>query len=136
MSDASNSVFSLQESLIVCGRDLSASRAPFCWEALSDERVQYAVGIIALEGDESVHADQWECHPAGDEVLSVLEGRLLVSVDCEDTLESVVVDKGKAFIVPRGHWHRLRVLEPGLMMFFTPTVGTTVRPRPARSEIA
>jgi mannose-6-phosphate isomerase-like protein (cupin superfamily) len=71
--------------------------------------------------------DHWECHPEGDEILCVLEGRLLDAVNRDGDTQEAVIEKGQAFIVPRASWHHLRVLEPGRLLFFTPTSGTALR---------
>jgi mannose-6-phosphate isomerase-like protein (cupin superfamily) len=42
-----------------------------------------------------------------------------------------VIAQGQAFIVPRGCWHRLSVLEPGRLVFLTPTAGSERRPHDA-----
>lgn len=87
------------------------------------------LGINDFSDDDSVHADHWECHPEGDETLCVLEGRLLVVIEQEDDTRQVVIEKGQTFIVPRACWHRLQVLEPGRLLFFTPAAATELRPR-------
>jgi mannose-6-phosphate isomerase-like protein (cupin superfamily) len=45
-----------------------------------------------------------EMHPDGDELLVVLDGRIVV--ECDGTL-AVTVEAGQAHIVPRGIWHRV-----------------------------
>ncbi|HEY1707602.1 MAG TPA: cupin domain-containing protein [Rhizomicrobium sp.] len=45
-----------------------------------------------------------EMHPDGDELIVVLDGRIVVECDGE---AAVTVDAGQAHIVPRGVWHRV-----------------------------
>jgi mannose-6-phosphate isomerase-like protein (cupin superfamily) len=120
--------FSLQESLIAYSRDKGAAPVPRSPAAFGDAAVNCLLGTVDFADDASVHADHWECHPDGDEVLCVLEGRLLAAVDRHGTTEEAVIGRGQAFIVPRRSWHRLRVLEPGRLLFFTPRAGTVLRP--------
>lgn len=121
--------FSLLDSLIAYGDDKRVARVSQTLAALHhDAAVSSILGIFSFSDDDSVHADHWECHPAGDETLYVLEGRLLVAIDLDGVTEEVVIEKGQAFIVPKASWHRLRVLEPGRLLVFTPRAGTTLRP--------
>jgi mannose-6-phosphate isomerase-like protein (cupin superfamily) len=85
-------------------------------------------GVVDFVDDDSIHADYWERHPAGDEILCVLEGRLIASVDGEGGAEEAVIEAGQVLIVPRRRWHRLQVLEPGRLLFFTPAAGSQLRP--------
>jgi mannose-6-phosphate isomerase-like protein (cupin superfamily) len=120
--------FSLQDSLIAYGPDKGAAPLPRSPAAFGDAAVNCLLGTVDFTDDESVHADHWECHPDGDEVLCVLEGRLLAAVDRDGATEEAVIGRGQAFIVPRASWHRLRVLEPGRLLFVTPRAGTALRP--------
>lgn len=120
--------FSLRDSPIAYRDDKSAFRITQPQAAFRDAATGCMFGIAAFADDESVHADRWERHPAGDEILCVLEGRLLVVVDHHGTNECAVIEEGQAFVVPRAHWHRLQVVEPGRLLFLTPPAGTTLRP--------
>jgi len=119
--------FSLRDTLISYSDDRRAARLPRSRDG--HERMQdgCTLGVVAFHDDRSVHADCWECHPAGDEVLCVLEGRLLVTPDRGGATEDAVIGQGQAFIVPRRTWHRLLVLEPGRLPFLTPRAGARRR---------
>ncbi|HEY8509904.1 MAG TPA: cupin domain-containing protein [Steroidobacteraceae bacterium] len=133
--------FRLQDNLIAYGHDFHVVHAAQSLaelraqsrDALPDEKIRSVLGIFEFYDDESVHADHWECHPTGDETLCVLKGRLLIEIDFDNAIESAVLGKGQAIIVPRGRWHRLRVVDPGRLLFFTPAAGTTLRPVAARA---
>jgi hypothetical protein len=45
---------------------------------------EWLVGIKAVASDADVHGDVWERHPAGDEMLCVLEGRVVVTLMAEE----------------------------------------------------
>lgn len=119
--------FLLQENLIVYGDNKQADQIPQTRMALEEIADGNLMGVMAIIDDDSVHADYWECHPDGDEVLLVLEGRLTVVIDGE-VETTVTLEENQAFIVPRGKWHRLKVLEPGKLLFFTPVAGGELRP--------
>ena len=70
----------------------------------------------------------WERHPAGDEMLCVLEGRIVLTLMDEDGAEAdVLLDARRSAVVPRGVWHRLHVACPGKILFVTPGQGSEHR---------
>lgn len=74
-----------------------------------------------------------ESHPDGDELLYVVTGRVDVVVDDGDAARTGdemhhFVGPGHAFVVPRGAWHRIHVIEPALMIHLTPGPGGGYRP--------
>lgn len=73
----------------------------------------------------------WEVHPAGDEMVVLISGKvkLLMRVNGED--ESVTLQTpGEYIVVPRGTWHTAKVAEPTNMLFITPGEGTLNEPTP------
>src|SRR3989442_4599084 len=66
----------------------------------------------------------WERHPAGDELLHVLEGEADVVSLTEDGPGRSRVRAGSIFICPRGLWHQLLPRSPLSMLFATPGEGT------------
>ena len=106
----------------------SALTLPFQIPPKGDRVIDRVMGIVDVIDDASVHADFWEIHPAGDEILLLVSGRLGVTVAPEGRPEiSVDIGPGEAFIVPRATWHRLQVIEPGRMLFCTPGARSEVR---------
>jgi mannose-6-phosphate isomerase-like protein (cupin superfamily) len=83
----------------------------------------YSIGVIPnLEGP-SPH--QGELHPDGDELLYLVSGAIEVILDDGDeeaigTETSIVLRGGDAFIVPRGVWHQINVIEPAYFVHVTP----------------
>ncbi|MQA17205.1 MAG: cupin domain-containing protein [Pseudonocardiaceae bacterium] len=71
----------------------------------------------------------WERHPAGDEVVICLSGRMTVTRVIGGTTDPVDLTLGEAMINPRGVWHVVDVHEPGQLMTITPGAGTEHRPR-------
>lgn len=123
-----NAPFKMQDSIIAYGVDGRASRVEQPLETLEESAFSHLVGVITFTDDESVHANHWEIHPGGDEILYVLEGRLLAVIERDGGAEQAVIVAGQGFVMPRASWHRLKVLEPGRLLFFTPTEGIALRP--------
>ncbi|MGE0800428.1 MAG: cupin domain-containing protein [Lautropia sp.] len=117
--------FELDGNLIALGGDNAAAEVPFRIPPDDPAAIDRLVGIVDFADDESVHADHWEIHPDGDEVLCVLAGRLLATVEQPNLPErEVELGEGQALIIPRATWHRLQVLAPGRLLFLTPPGGS------------
>jgi mannose-6-phosphate isomerase-like protein (cupin superfamily) len=70
----------------------------------------------------------WERHPAGEEVVVLLTGRLDVVQELDGEEVTTPLVPGEALINPIGVWHRSVVHEPGSALFITPGLGTEHRP--------
>jgi uncharacterized cupin superfamily protein len=70
----------------------------------------------------------WERHPAGDEIVYLLSGRVDVVQDRDGVEVTIPLRAGEAMINPKGTWHRGVVHEPGSALFITPGFGTEHRP--------
>jgi mannose-6-phosphate isomerase-like protein (cupin superfamily) len=66
----------------------------------------------------------WEMHPAGDEVLVMLEGRMTLILQRDIGEEQVELEPGSTFVVPAGVPHRGLVREPGRFLAITYGAGT------------
>lgn len=71
----------------------------------------------------------WERHPAGEELVVLLGGRVDIIQDLDGEHHVVELRAGQAMINPRGVWHTADVHEPGQGLFVTPGRGTEHRPR-------
>jgi mannose-6-phosphate isomerase-like protein (cupin superfamily) len=83
----------------------------------------YTIGVIPNLDGPSPH--QGELHPDGDELLYLVSGAIEVILDDGDeetigTETSIVLRGGDAFIVPRGVWHQINVIEPAYFVHVTP----------------
>lgn len=88
----------------------------------------WLVGVKAVASDADVHGDVWERHPAGDEMLCVLEGRVVLTLMEDGGAETdVLLENRRGTVVPRGVWHRLHVVCPGKILFVTPGHGSEHR---------
>jgi quercetin dioxygenase-like cupin family protein len=78
----------------------------------------------------------WERHPAGDEMLHILEGEVDITVLTDGEPVHSTARAGSIFVCPRGLWHRLRPRAPVSLFFATPGEGvehsTAEDPRPTR----
>jgi mannose-6-phosphate isomerase-like protein (cupin superfamily) len=72
--------------------------------------------------------DSWERHPAGEEVVVLLSGRIDVVQEIDGREHVVELRPGEALINPAGVWHTARIHEPGQALFITPGAGTEGRP--------
>jgi quercetin dioxygenase-like cupin family protein len=88
-----------------------------------------AEGRMVMVFRDSRSWEAWERHPAGDEVVVCLSGRLTLIREVGGLHERVVLGPCEAAINPRGVWHTADVEEPVLFMTITPGVGTEHRPR-------
>ena len=74
-----------------------------------------------------------EQHPDGDELIYVVLGRVRVITESSAT-ESCEVGPGEACIVPKGEWHRVRLVEPTRLIAITAGPNANHRPRPRRPK--
>ena len=73
-----------------------------------------SIGVVEVTGDPP-HGG--EMHPDGDEILLVLAGVLEVRMD---DAEPVTLEAGDGFIVPKGVFHRVKMIEPAKLIHITP----------------
>jgi mannose-6-phosphate isomerase-like protein (cupin superfamily) len=69
-----------------------------------------------------------EMHPDGDELLFLVSGKVKVVLEDRDPPREVELTPGQAVVVPRGVWHRVRLLEPSQVLHVTPGPGGEHRP--------
>jgi len=68
-----------------------------------------------------------EMHPDGDEVLYLISGRAkVVFLDSDE--KDVDVGPGDGFVVPKGSWHRVDIIEPSQIVSLTPGPNNQFRP--------
>jgi len=88
----------------------------------------WLVGIKDAPDDAAVHGDVWERHPGGDELLYVLQGRVVLTLlDERDAPRDTLVGTWRSAVVPRGVWHRLHIACPARILFVTPGRGSEHR---------
>jgi mannose-6-phosphate isomerase-like protein (cupin superfamily) len=89
-----------------------------------------AEGRLVSEYLFSENWEMWERHPAGDEVVYCLSGRVLLRQRFDDGSETTtVLEAGHYAINPRGVWHTADTDASARLLFITPGEGTEHKPR-------
>lgn len=71
----------------------------------------------------------WERHPAGDELVMLLQGSVTLVLEESGQERSVQLNEpGSYVLVPRNVWHTARTSVQTTMLFLTPGAGTEHRP--------
>jgi mannose-6-phosphate isomerase-like protein (cupin superfamily) len=135
MSDAEAGAFDLSRTFVHLGQGSTATPLPdFTW---SQEHVEAYRNRFASDGSEGrlvcviaqeATWDGWERHPAGEEVVFLISGRVDVVQEIDGADHVVELRPGDAMVNPVNVWHTARVHEPGLALFITPGDGTEHRP--------
>jgi quercetin dioxygenase-like cupin family protein len=71
----------------------------------------------------------WERHPAGDEVVVCVSGRMTGVQERAGGEHRIALGPGEALVNPAGVWHTADVEEPGVFLTITPGEGTEHRSR-------
>lgn len=83
--------------------------------------------VVMFESTESWTS--WERHPAGEEAVLLLSGRIDLIQEIDGAPRRVELKPGQAVVNPPGVWHTADVHEPGQALFITSGKGTEHRPR-------
>jgi mannose-6-phosphate isomerase-like protein (cupin superfamily) len=121
--------FSLNSTYLHLRPDESARAMPggaAFWAGIG-ERTDLDRGRLMGTTRQAADWDHWERHPAGDEILTLLSGKLEIVLETEAGERRHTLGAGETFVVPRGLWHRGIVHEAGELMFITPGAGTEHR---------
>ncbi|MEV0528746.1 cupin domain-containing protein [Streptomyces sp. NPDC050439] len=107
----------------------------FAWEPQVLQAYSAAVAADGAEGrivtifDGDGRGEEWERHPAGDEVIVCLSGSVTVTRDVDGVHEQVVLGPGEATVNPAGTWHAVDMTGPSTILTITAGLGTDHRPR-------
>ncbi|MBK5257106.1 MAG: cupin domain-containing protein [Vicinamibacteria bacterium] len=139
MSEEDRSVFELSEmyAFLEDGGAAPLVGAEGFWKELMSGAPRSADVIRVASGDGWLVAryritedtPAWEKHPAGDELLFMLSGEMSLIIEQGPKEVTVDLAAGRAFVVPRGTWHRQVVRSPGEYLGATYGKGTEHRPR-------
>jgi mannose-6-phosphate isomerase-like protein (cupin superfamily) len=89
-----------------------------------------AEGRLVSLHEFSADWDMWEMHPAGDELVVCLSGRITLIRELADgTHHAETIGPGQYLINPAGTWHTADIGEPASALFVTAGEGTQGRPR-------
>jgi mannose-6-phosphate isomerase-like protein (cupin superfamily) len=70
----------------------------------------------------------WEMHPAGDEILVMLQGKATFLFEEAAGVREIELHAGRVLIVPAGVWHTAKVRTPSKLLAITPGRGTEHKP--------
>ena len=128
--------FDLSKTFVHLGRGGRAiPLEDFDWApaAMTDYRLRFAEdgsdGRLVCVLPQETSWNTWERHPAGEELVVLLSGRVDLIQDVDGTEHVLALRPGQAVINPPGVWHTATVHDPGSALFVTPGEGTEVRPR-------
>jgi mannose-6-phosphate isomerase-like protein (cupin superfamily) len=103
------------------------SWTPDVFRTLAPGSGDYVIGAKHGRAPADFHADEWEIHPEGDELLYLLTGVVDVVLDEPAGERAFELRGGQACVVARGVWHRLDLRQPSDLLFITPARGTRHR---------
>jgi mannose-6-phosphate isomerase-like protein (cupin superfamily) len=116
-------------SLAPSGAASTIEVTPDFWATI-DARSDLADGRLVAAHESNEDWPHWEMHPHGEEVLVLLSGRMTLVLETPDgqTRETRIdLLEGRAFVVPRGMWHRAVVEVPSKLLSITYGRGTEHR---------
>jgi mannose-6-phosphate isomerase-like protein (cupin superfamily) len=70
----------------------------------------------------------WEMHPAGDELLFMLEGSATFVLDLHEGVREVALNAGRLLVIPKGVWHTAKMSGPARLLAITAGLGTQHKP--------
>lgn len=124
---------SLETTYVHLRDDRSAALLPltptFWPELVSGRRPDLTPGRLAMAFAFTESWPTWEIHPAGDELVVLLEGRAVLVLETAEGEACIALEQpGQFVLVPRATWHTARIDAPCKMLFVTPGEGTENRP--------
>lgn len=123
----------LASEFVVLGPDLRASTLTVTetlWAEVDEQFGDFAGSSLVSTFAFDEPWPTWEMHPAGDEIVYLLEGEtdlVLALPDGEQVCR--LAEPGQYLIVPRGAWHTARPKVATRLLFVTPGQGTENRER-------
>jgi mannose-6-phosphate isomerase-like protein (cupin superfamily) len=127
--------FDLSKTFIHLGLGVTATPLPdFEWSQTFMEAYGTSTASDGDEGrlvcvvEQDATWDSWERHPAGEEVVYLISGRVDVIQELDDGERVVELHPGEAMVNPPNVWHTAHVHEPGAALFITPGRGTEHKP--------
>lgn len=108
------------------GAEVIAVDARFWSDVKSGARVIAGrlVSAYRFDGDWA----SWERHPAGEELVVMLEGAMTLALETPEGERRMRVEQGEAFLIPKGFWHRGVDCAGAKALFVTEGEGTEHRP--------
>lgn len=139
MADAAPRTIDLAQNYLLLEPDGAALRLPgggeFWTQVMSGNATDSGIRqLLASEKGRllcvlSMAADwtNWEMHPAGDEILFMLEGKATFVLDLPTGCSEVALSAGGTLVMPKGVWHTAKVSGPVRLLAITAGSGTQHR---------
>jgi mannose-6-phosphate isomerase-like protein (cupin superfamily) len=89
-----------------------------------DLRPEYAHGRLVMVFEFVADWPTWEVHPAGEELVCVLEGAMTLILRLPEGDRALEVGAGQSVLIPCGTWHTARLAQRCRALFVTPCAGT------------
>ena len=96
---------------------------------VSETAADGAEGRMVVMNEQAETWPTWERHPAGDELVLLLEGGVDLIQEIDGREVRTELRAGQAVINPPGVWHTADVDGSATALFVTAGLGTEVRPR-------
>ena len=132
---APGGAFDLSRTFVHLGRAPTATPLPdftFTPDCLADYAERFAEdgtdGRLVSVFEQSETWGTWERHPAGEEVVYLISGRVDLVQERDGAEHVIELHAGEAAVNPANTWHTARVHAAGWALFITPGAGTEVRP--------
>lgn len=116
----------LGSTFVVVNPDLSATPVavtPTIWQELDQRFGKFKGRVLVSCFSFDSDWETWEMHPAGDEIVCLLAGRVSFEFEGRGHVAELT-QAGEFVIVPRGTWHTAHTNVPTTMLFVTPGEGT------------
>lgn len=98
------------------------------WSQPHEDLERYGHGWLVSEYPCARDWPQWEMHPQADEIVRLTAGAADLHLDGPAGIQVVRLRAGDAYVVPRGAWHTLKVVESCRILHITMGAGTQHRP--------
>ena len=98
------------------------------WSLPPDELDRYGRGWLVSEYRFANDWPQWEMHPEADEIVRLMSGAAELHLEWPTGVQVVKMQADDAYVIPKGAWHTVKVIEPCGMLHITMGAGTQHRP--------
>jgi len=103
------------------GREVEVD--PQFWPQI-DHRPEYSHGRLVMVFEFEKDWPTWEIHPAGEELVCVLEGEMRLILRRPEGDVATEVRAGDTLLVPKATWHTAKLAGRCKALFVTPCEGT------------
>ncbi len=97
------------------------------WSQSPEDLEQYGRGWLVSEYEFAADGPQWEMHPGADEIVRLMSGAAELHLEWPTGIQIVKMLAGDAYVIPKGAWHTVKVVEPCRMLHITMGAGTQHR---------